>query len=131
MKDTNAGTGQYLALTFQIVSDVGKGRKLWVNLNIDNPNTTAVAIAESELADICRAAGVQSLPDWPTFVAKNPGCACYDVGPLENRPMTIKVGVEKRRDTGEDTNRIKAYKATATQTAPAAVQPPDEDDLPF
>jgi hypothetical protein len=61
MKDTKAGTGQYLQLTFTVVGGQHEGRKLWSRLNLVNPNATAVSIAERELspsvtvsASLCR-----------------------------------------------------------------------------
>lgn len=142
LKDTRAGTGAFLALTFQIISGELKGRKIWENLNIDNPNSTAVAIAENDLADICRAVGVDRLEDWAEFTAKNPNCTIYDPMPLANKPLVIKVGVRKRNDTGEDQNTIKAYLAPRAKSPKEqrderaradinAASPNNEDDLPF
>ena len=138
LRDTNKGTGQYLALTFQIVGNEAKGRKLWVNLNLDNPNPAAVAIAEKELGDICRAVQVNSLPDWVGFLAKNNGCLCYDPAPLANKPMVIRIGTEVRKDNGETVNRIKSYhpatnpnQGPPTATTGTVPAPDDDDDLPF
>jgi hypothetical protein len=38
MKDTKAGTGQYLQLTFSVTGGQHDGRKLWSRLNLVNPN---------------------------------------------------------------------------------------------
>lgn len=139
LKETKKNNGHFLSLTFQIISDNGKGRKIWTNLNLDNPNTTAVAIAEAELADICRAAGVMSLADWVGFLPKNPGCAMYDVAAASNIPITLRLKKVFNDFRGEDDNEIKAYLPASRQAAPATAQATQgfgatadkDDDLPF
>ena len=112
MKQTKAGTGSYLELTFQIVEGEYKGRNLWARLNLDNPNAVAVKIAQGELSAICRAIGV---------MAPNDSCE------LHNLPLVITVKCKKREDTGEITNEVKGYakkEATAGQPQQAAAQTP-------
>jgi len=112
MKQTKAGTGSYLELTFQIVEGQYKGRNLWARLNLDNPNAVAVKIAQGELSAICRAIGV---------MAPNDSCE------LHNLPLVITVKCKKRADTGEITNEVKGYakkEATAGQPPQAAAQTP-------
>ncbi|TWU38657.1 hypothetical protein Q31b_37350 [Novipirellula aureliae] len=112
MKPTKAGTGQYLQLTFEIIDGEFKGRLLWVRLNLDNPNETAVQIAQAELSAICRAAGV--------MIAK-------DSQELHSLPMVISVRLKRRIDTGDMQNEIRGYSATATapvaDSAPASTAP--------
>jgi len=107
MKPTKAGTGHFLQLTFQVLDGPHKGRFLWARLNLDNPNQTAVQIAQSELSAICRAVGV--------LVPK-------DSVELHNLPLVITVRCRKRQDTGEITNEIAGYAkkepAVATASAP-------------
>ena len=137
LKETKKNNGHFLSLTFQIVSDQGKGRKIWTNLNLDNPNTTAVAIAEAELADICRAAGVTALDDWVGFIPKNPGCAMYDVQGVSNIPIVLRLKKVFNDFKGEDDNEIKAYlpagaaPATAQATQGFGNTVEDKSDLPF
>jgi hypothetical protein len=57
-KRTQSGNGSYVALTWQICDGEFAKRRIWVNLNLDNPNSEAVAIARGELSAICRAVGV-------------------------------------------------------------------------
>ena len=103
LKPTKSGTGQYLQLTFQIVEGEYANRLLWVRLNLDNPNATAVEIARRELSAICRSVGVLV----PT-----------DSADLHNLPVVIHVRVKRRSDTGELQNEIKGYSKKA-----AVVQP--------
>jgi len=57
-KATKAGTGKMLVLTFEVIDGPKKERKVITRLNLENPNATAVQIAQSELSSICRAINV-------------------------------------------------------------------------
>lgn len=94
LKDTKDGLGKYLQFEFTIIDGEYQGRKQWARLNLVNNNKTAEEIARKELSAICHAA--QHL-------------RVGDSQELHNRPMVIIVGVEKHRETGEPTNRIKGY----------------------
>jgi hypothetical protein len=94
MKPTKSGTGNYLQLAFQIIEGEFENRMLWVRLNLDNPNATAVQIARRELSAICRAIDVLT-----------PG----DSTDLHDLPVAIHVRVKRRNDTGELQNEIKGY----------------------
>jgi hypothetical protein len=113
-KPTKTGTGHYLQLTFQVVDGPYKGRNLWARLNLDNPNTKAVEIAQAELSAICRAVGVMA----PT-----------DSVELHNLPLVINVKCKKRDDTGELTNEVRGY--ARKETPPANNQPPADSTPPW
>ena len=105
MKPTKSGTGNYLQLTFQIVEGEYANRLLWVRLNLDNPNATAVEIARRELSAICRSVGVLV----PT-----------DSADLHNLPCVIHVRVKRRNDTGELQNEVKGYSKKDAVAQPIA-----------
>lgn len=111
-KENRARTGSYLELTFQVIDGEHKGRQLWERLNLNNPNQTAVRIANQQLAGICKAIGIIT-PD--------------DSSELHDQPMVINVGHRKRPDNGEITNEIKEYKregaAPPVQEAPQQPAP--------
>ncbi len=94
VKETARGDGSYLALTLEIQGGELQGRKLWVNLNLWNPNPKAVQIAQADMSAICRAVGVLK-----------PG----DSTELHNLPMLITVGQKKRSDSPEMQNVIRKY----------------------
>jgi len=111
IKTTKAGNGQYLSLTFEIIDGDYKSRKLWSNLNIVNPSTTAEKIGRAELASLCKAAGVM-----------NP----QDSQELHDIPVLITV----RKDKDDATrNVIKGYNAVGdayevpVKVAPKAAAP--------
>lgn len=111
MKDTKAGTGQYLQIELTITSGPASNRKLWARLNLVNPNQQAVDIAYRELSAICHAVGVLQV---------------NDSDELLGREMMVDVGIEKNGQTGEDTNRVKGYAAigsTPAKSAPPAAKP--------
>ena len=116
MKPTKSGTGSYLQLTFTILEGEHKNRVLWARLNLNNPNTTAVKIARSELSAICHAVGVMQPRD------------SVD---LHNLPLVITVKCKKRDDTGELTNEIKGYaKKDAAGANGQQPQAPVADNTP-
>jgi hypothetical protein len=108
MKATKDGTGSYLNLEIQILNGQFQNRKLFEKLNLVNRNETAVTIAKGTLSAICRAVNVLT-PN--------------DSSELHNLPLRISVGVEKRKDNGEMTNRIKSFKARSVQPLAAAPEP--------
>jgi len=103
-KQTRAGNGSYLSLKFQIVEGKYQNRTLYTNLNLDNPNETAVKIARADLSAICRAVGVLQ----PQESAE-----------LHNKPMVITVKCKKRDDTGDIQNNISGYSKAGGSAEPA------------
>jgi hypothetical protein len=96
MKQTKAGTGEYLQITFEVLEGSGKGRKLFERLNIRNQNKQAEEIANRQLSALCHATGVMLLSDSEQ---------------LHNIPVVLDVGIEEGRDGYEPQNRIKGYSA--------------------
>lgn len=92
-KETRAGTGRYLSLTIEIAEGPHANRKLWANLNLDNPNEKAVEIANRDLSAICRAVGV--------LRPKNSE-------ELHFKKLEIKVAIQK---DNPDRNEVKGYRA--------------------
>lgn len=109
MKPTKSGNGEYLKLTFEVIDGEFRGRKLWAQLNLNNPNATAVEIARAELSAICHAVGVMTPKDSVE---------------LHNLPLVITVRCRKNPDTEEISNEIKGYAAreTASTAASGAAQ---------
>ena len=94
-KESKAGNAM-LALTFQIVNDCPqRGSKIWVNLNLGHDNERVVKFAYNELKRICKAISAPRILQSPAD--------------LTQRACVAKVVIEKRRDTGEDQNKIEAY----------------------
>jgi hypothetical protein len=104
----------YLNLEFEVLDGQYRGRKVWVNLNLNHPDPEVVKYARAELADICKAVGVLKPADSVQ---------------LHNLPLVITVKVQARKDTGELQNRVRGYArkeaaAGQPQQAPAASTTP-------
>ncbi len=63
VKVTKAKTGKYIKFKFEILQGEFKGRFIWTNMNIVNPNPVTVDIAQKELATLCRAVGKAVIQD--------------------------------------------------------------------
>jgi len=107
MKQNKAGTGEYLQLEFEIIEGEYRNRKLWVRLNLNNPNPDAVRMARADLSAICHAVNV---------------IQPHDSVELHNLPLTITVKCRKTPE-GDIVNDVKGYApkaATAGAATPAA-----------
>lgn len=94
-KPNSKNNGHYLKLKFQIMNGKFQNRTLYDNLNLWNQSQTATEIARKSLSAIVAATG-----------AANPSKS----EALHDKPLKIKVAVEKRADNGEMRNVIKGYK---------------------
>ena len=103
---TKNGNGMGINLTFEILSDPAKGRKVFAWINYENQNAKAQQIGREELASLCKAVGVTELEDTVQ---------------LHNLPLVITVGVDRNDPTK---NVVRAYKAKAAQTQQPAQKPP-------
>lgn len=96
MKTTKNGTGQYLQLRLDVTEGQYANRVLFERLNLDNPNTTAVEIAQRTLSAICHATGVLQP---------------RDSSDLHNIPLRVKVSVRPAGDGYDASNNIKGYES--------------------
>ena len=114
MRKTNAGTGSYLMLNFEVLEGPHAGRWVRNNLNLDNPNEKTVEIAQRELSSICRALGKKSISDSEE---------------LHHKALMIKVAIQPARGQYGPSNQIKAYspadqlQAVATPAAAPSAAP--------
>jgi len=116
VRATKDGSGQYVWLEFDILDGEHQGRKYWDRLNIWNANPTAAEIANRALTSLTRACGL---------------VAIEDTDELHFKPIKVRMGVSKRKDTGELQNRatyLQLHEGGAPQArgpapAPAAGRP--------
>ncbi len=104
-KPTKAQTGSYLQMTLEVIEGDHQGRKVFERLNLNNPNQTAVEIAQRTLSSICRAIGVMT----PRNSAD-----------LHDKPMMVKVAVKPGDGQYGPSNDIKEYAEPEKASAPAA-----------
>lgn len=104
-KPTKAQTGSYLQLTAEVIEGEHHGRKIIERLNLNNPNSTAVEIAQRTLSGICRAIGVMTP---------------RDSSDLHDKPFMVKVAVKPGSGDYGPNNEIKSYEGVRVGSAPAA-----------
>lgn len=106
-----SGNGQAIKLTFDILSEGYRGRKVWAQLNVRHTNPKAETIAQQQLRELCEAIGLARFTDTVE---------------LHNKPVQIKIKVRKD-DTGqyEDQNEVTGYKpANGAAVAPSVPRAP-------
>ncbi|MBW7057639.1 DUF669 domain-containing protein [Paracoccus bogoriensis] len=112
MRVTRNGMGQYLWLMLEILEGPHKGRRVFDQLNLVNPNPITVEIAQRTLSAICHATGRLQVSDSEE---------------LHLIPMTIQVGVKPPKDGYGERNTIRYLvpetPAQATAPRPSATPP--------
>jgi hypothetical protein len=99
-----SGLGQALKLTFEVLSDGHRNRKVWARLNIQHRGSPeAERIANEQLRELCESVGIVRMSDTVE---------------LHNKPVQIKVKVRKD-DSGqyEDQNEVTGYKTVGGSPA--------------
>lgn len=91
MRVTKNGMGQFLWLMLDILEGEHKGRKIFDQLNLVNPNPTTVEIAQRTLSAICHATGKMHVSDSEE---------------LHLIPMTIQVKVKPPKNGYGESNAI-------------------------
>lgn len=94
IEPTKKGDGHKLKIVYQVLSGEYVNRKIFDNLNLDNPNPTAVIIAQETLSAMCHATGVMLL---------NEPEQLYDI------PFGIKVVYEPAKGEYSEGNRVKGW----------------------
>jgi hypothetical protein len=105
LKNTKAGTGQYIAIRYDIIGPTHQGRIVFGNLNIRNPNATAEGIGRQQLGEIMRAIGIAKVQDTDELIGGQ---------------LSIKIAIKVSEHYG-DQNEVKGFKAIAGSTPPAPV----------
>jgi hypothetical protein len=103
LKPTQAGTGEFIELTLQVVSGEHAGRRVWDRLNVSNPNKQAEDIAKRQLQELCLACKVQNLTNTEQ---------------LHDIPVFAEIDID-RKDSSR--NRVMGY-ATLSSATVASTQ---------
>lgn len=102
IRPCRSGAGKGINLTFEILSESAKGRKVWSWINYIHPKAEAQRIGQEELARICKAVGVQKLDD---------------TNQLHNIPLMITVAIDKDDPTRNVVKKVAPKAATAASPA--------------
>ena len=108
VKATKAGTGEYIAIRYDITGPTHQGRVVFGNLNIKNANPTAEAIGYQQMGELMRAIGLARVDDTDQFIG----------GQLQ-----IKLDIRKSEQYG-DSNDVKGFKSLSGGAMPMAASAP-------
>lgn len=112
----NSGNGQALKLTFDILSEQGRGRKVWARLNIQHTNPKAETIAQQQLRELCDSIGIVQM---------------QDTVELHNKPVQVRVKIRKSEDPQyDDSNEIAGFKAVDGAAGAGSSMPPTSRPAP-
>lgn len=114
LAETRTG-GTMLKLTWEILDGPAKGRRVWENLNIVNPNVQAEEIAKRSLKRICDAVGFKGV--------------LTDSEVLHFKPVELTVAIEPPKGEYGEKNIVKGYKAYGS--APSAPPPSAAPSKPW
>ena len=114
-KKTSAGTGSYIAVTFEVTKGEHAGRKIWQNFNVNNPNDKAEKIGREQIAGWARACGKPN---------------AQDTDELLERPFNAKLGIEKGTGGYSDKNKIDSFllPGSSSGAKPAPTPAAEESD---
>jgi hypothetical protein len=109
IKQTRAGTGEYISVKYIITGPTHQGRGVYGNLNIKNPSPKAEEIGRKRLGQLMRATGLAEVENTDQFIGKN---------------LLIKLEERLSEEYGDD-NEVKGFKALAggSMPTPAASAP--------
>lgn len=105
IKNTKAGTGQYIAVRYDVTGPTHQGRVVFGNLNIKNPNPKAEEIGRQQLGELMRAIGLSALQDTDQLIGGQ---------------LSIKLDVRESEQYGAS-NDVKGFKSNGA--APMAATP--------
>lgn len=104
-----SGNGQAIKLTFDVLSEGYRGRKVWSQLNVRHNNPKTEQIAQQQLRELCDSIGIVRMSDTIE---------------LHNKPVQIKVKIRKDESGQyEDQNEVTGFKAAGGASAPAMPTP--------
>ena len=118
VKLTRAGTGQYLKLRFSVIGESYTNRKLFSNINLNNPSAKATEIGIREMSALGRAVGLQQITDSADLLQKT---------------LLVKVKVTPGDGQNPPDNAVMAYKPLGQPSAPTSGQqtpPPNHQQQP-
>lgn len=111
LRSTKAGTGEYIAVRFDVTGPTHQGRVVFTNLNIRNPNPKAEEIGRQQLGQIMQAIGAATVTDTDQLLGGT---------------VAIKVTTRLDEKWG-NRNEVKGFKTVAggqtPQPAPVAQKP--------
>jgi hypothetical protein len=103
LKKTKAGTGEYIAIRYDILGPTHQGRVVFGNLNIANPNQKAEEIGRQQLRELMVSIGINSVSDTDQLIGGS---------------LSIKLDVKSDEQYG-DKNEVRGFKAVSGGALPS------------
>jgi len=104
-----SGNGDALKLTFDVLSEGYRGRKVWARLNVRHSNAEAERISQQQLRELCDAIGITRITE---------------TSQLHQRPVEIRVKIrEDKSGKYEPQNEIAGYRQIRAGAAPTGFPP--------
>jgi hypothetical protein len=119
LKQTKSGTGTLLKLTLEILGPTYANRRIFDNLNIQNPNEQAERISLSSLADLCALLGFNSVVRDSTELHYKPFTAKVSIQPDKTGQWGPQNRVHYPRRKNGETTPFPAAAPRAAAAAPA------------
>jgi hypothetical protein len=95
LKTTKAGTGKYVKVELTVIGEEYTGRKLFPNINVENPNAKAVEIGLRKMTALALACGLKHIGDTDELIGHQIECR-------------VKIKTEQGH---EPDNEVVAYRA--------------------
>ena len=108
LEPTKDGTGQKIAMRYDITGPTHQGRVVFGNLNIKNKSAKAEEIGRAQLGDIMRALGLRQVSDTDQLVGGS---------------LQIKLEIKEATDQYAARNEVKAFKSSGDAMPIAASVP--------
>ena len=107
LKTTKSGTGQYIAVRYDIIGPTHQGRVVFGNINIRNQNIKAEEIGRAQLGELIRSIGVATLKDTDQLLGKS---------------VQIKLDISQQEGY-DPRNEVRAFKAIEGANMPMTQMP--------
>jgi len=111
LKNTKAGTGQYINVKYDIIGPTHQGRCVFGMLNISNQNPKAEEIGRQQLGELMRAIGLTRVEDTDQLI----GGSCQ---------IKLKISKSEGYDPRNDVSGFKASAGAMPSMVPAAPSAP-------
>ena len=110
LKTTKNGTGQYIAVRYDVVGPTHQGRVVFGNLNIRNANPKAEEIGRQQLGELMRAIGLSQVTDTDQLIGGQ---------------LSIKLAI-RTQEGYEPTNDVKGFKSAGGAAPSIPAQMPQQ-----
>jgi hypothetical protein len=124
-KDTKAGTGRYLLVTFDVIEGDFKGRKIWHMFNVQNRSEQAQAIGRGQMKALLEAIGHNAPLQYENDFHRV----------VQDKVLIVATGASSKGQDGEERTRVKDFSPdgdlTSAEMTPTTGLAAGLDEIPF